>query len=219
MNMSRADQANDLARDAGLPYVQWRVAETVKNYKTGERVQYKTANPWQTEGYALNARSNVKEAAIRYVDYFFSDDFQAFGSWYSTTPLTNLGYRDRASMTEWDWNRYIGYSGFFNSPQFVPYSVPKTNPPLAASEEHYQKNMKYVRAIPTLARSGNLERWVSVTTDMQTYANTAMDEFITGRRPFSQWDAYLAELRRIGLNEGVAAVQSWYDAYWRSLGN
>jgi putative aldouronate transport system substrate-binding protein len=218
MNMARADQANQLAHSAGLTNVRWRVAETVKNYKTGERVQYKTANPWQEAGFALNAKSRVKEAAVKYLDFFFTDDFPAFGNYYSIdTRYNNSGYSPRNTMTEWEWNTYIGFNGFFNYPQFFPYSVPKTDPPLAASEEHFNTNMKYVKPIPSIARSGNLERWVSVTTDMNTFMNTAMDEFITGRRPFSQWDAYVQELRRMGADSAIATVQGWYDNYWRSL--
>jgi putative aldouronate transport system substrate-binding protein len=220
MNMSRADQANQLAHSAGLNQVEWRVAETVKNYKTGERIQYKTANPWQESGYALNAKSQVKEAAIRYMDFFFTDDFPAFANWYSLdTRFNNQGYTDRRTMVEWDWNKYIGYNGFFNSPQFFPYTVPpNNNPPLPASLEHLDRNMKYVKPIPTVSRSGNLESWVSATTDLKTYVDTAMDEFITGRRPFSQWDAYVRAVKNLGVDSAVASVQSWYDAYWAAVG-
>lgn len=220
MNMSRADQANQLAAGAGLPHVQWRVAETVKNYKTGERIQYKTANPWQESGYALNAKSKVKEAAIRYMDFFFTDEFPAYANWYSLdTRFSNLGFTDRRSMAEWDWGKYIGFSGFFNSPQFFPFNVAPNNvPPLPASLEHFQRNQGYIKPIPTLARSGNLDRWVSVTTDLTTFVNTSMDEFITGRRPFSQWDAYVKAVKAMGADEAVKTVQEWYTNYWNSLG-
>ncbi|MDR2078285.1 MAG: extracellular solute-binding protein [Treponema sp.] len=220
MNMSRADQANQLAHGAGLDQVEWRVAETVKNYKTGERIQYKTANPWQEAGLALNAKSKVKEAAIKYIDFFFTDEFPAYGNYYSAdTRFSNLGFTDRRTMAEWDWGKYIGYSGFFNYPQFFPYNVfENNNPPLPASLEHFSKNNKYVKAIPTITRSGDLERWVSATTDMKTYVDTAMDEFITGRRSFSQWDAYVQAVRNMGLDQAVETVQGWYDNYWNTVG-
>jgi putative aldouronate transport system substrate-binding protein len=122
-------------------------------------------------------------------------------------------------MTEWDWNKYIGFSGFFNYPQFFPYNVFENNdPPLPASVEHFSRNMKYVKPIPTITRTGDLEGWVSATTDMNTYVDTAMDEFITGRRSFSQWDAYVQAVRNIGLDQAVETIQGWYDNYWKSVG-
>ena len=216
-NMARADMVTNLAHSVGLNNVQWTVAETVQNYKTGERVQYKTTNPWVTFGFALNAKSRVKETAAKYVDFFFSPEFHAFNWFSKDTRYDNL-YADRSTMTEDEWNAYIGFYGFYHSPQFTPYSVVKTNPPQIASEKHMDLNMKYVRSIPSITRSGNIDNWLSATTDLTAYIETAMDEFIVGRRPFSQWDAYVQEVRRMGLDNAVATVQGWYDDFWRAAG-
>ena len=157
---------------------------------------------------------------MKYIDFFFGDDFRAFGSWYSNdTRFNNLGYTDRSTMSEWEWNFYIGFNGFYYVPQVMPYSVPKSDPPLAAMEEHLIRNAGVIRNIPTISRFGNLDRWTTLTADLTAYIQTSMDEFITGRRSFNQWDAYVQEAKRIGADGAVATVQSWYDNYWRTAGN
>ncbi|GHU17292.1 hypothetical protein FACS1894163_08030 [Spirochaetia bacterium] len=220
MNFSRADQANQLAEKAGIKNVAWRVATTPKNYKTGERVQYQTGNPWQESGYALNAKSKVKTEAIKYLDYFFTEEYIAMASWHVDSPIYDaLGYKNKRSMTEFEYNEYIGFNGFFNMPQLHPFVVVRNNnPPLDATVDHFDKNMPYVKIIPTIVRTGDSANWVSITTDLNAYIQTAMDEFITGKRPLSQWNAYVQGAKALKVDDGVKIVQGWYDNYWKSVG-
>jgi putative aldouronate transport system substrate-binding protein len=220
-NFNRADEASMLAHDAGLANVQWTVAETVKNFKTGERVQYKTGNPWQDSGWALNAKSKVKEAAIRFADYFFSDEYVIAHTYGDQEGVT---YRMRDGkysnlLPELEINKIMGGDGFFDFPAKFEIQYPyDTNPPMPATITHFEKNFKYVKIIPTVVPAGNIDRLTSISTDLETFADTAMDEFITGRRSFSTWDRYVQEVKALGSDEGVGIVQSWYDSYWKSAG-
>jgi putative aldouronate transport system substrate-binding protein len=218
MNMSRADQANQLASNAGIN-IAWRVSTTVKNYKSGERVQYKTGNPWQSEGFALNAKSNAKDAAIRFLNYFFTDEYVAYSN-FGDEGVTYVMRGNDYSRTvlEADLFEYIGGNGFFNFPTIVPLIYPyDMEPPMPATLDHFQKNFQYVKVIPSVTRTGDSERFVSVTTDLNTYTTTAMDEFITGKRSFSNWDRYVQEVKALGSDEGTAIVQTWYDNYWKTI--
>lgn len=49
--------------------------------------------------------------------------------------------------------------------------------------------------------------------DITTYVNTATAEFITGQRPFddANWQAYIDELNRMGLQTWIDAAQAAYD--------
>jgi putative aldouronate transport system substrate-binding protein len=222
MNMSRADSANQLAQTAGIN-TEWKVATTVKNYKSGERIQYKTGNPWQTEGFALNAKSSpaVKEAAIRFINFFFTDEYIKFANYGDEGRTYVMRGNDYSrTVSEVDLWTYTGGNGFFDFPTMTPIIYPyDTNPPMPATLDHYQKNLQYIRIIPSISRTGNnTERWVSITTDINTAMTTAMDEFITGKRPFSQWDAYVQQIKDMSGDEAVAIVQGWYDNYWKSVG-
>jgi len=122
-----------------------------------------------------------------------------------------------SGMTGQEWQQFIGYWGFYYTSQYHPINIVRSNPP-APGEFYWDVIWKQIRVIPTITMSGSIDRWVTVSTDMETYMKTSMDEFVTGRRPFSQWDAYITELGRRGLNEGVATVQKWYDNYWAIAG-
>jgi putative aldouronate transport system substrate-binding protein len=221
MNFSRADQANQLGADAGIS-LKWRTATTVKNYKTGERVQYKTGNPWQEAGFALSAKSTHKEAAVRFLNFFYSTEYLLHPFILGGEGVSYIrdGYTFSKLLPEFDENKFIGADGFFYFPQFKPYIIAyNMDPPMLATIDHFEKNSQYVKIIPTISRSGdNLERWIAITTDLNGTVNTYMDEFITGRRPFSEWDAYVAAIKALGSDEGVVEVQKWYDDYFKMSG-
>jgi putative aldouronate transport system substrate-binding protein len=228
-NAGRADGTTDNNRLAGITTAQWMTADYPQNYKTGIRSQYKTVNPWENRGAALNSKSSaaVKEAAVRFMNFFFSDAGDAlgqYGNWrYPTDPTFSRNYLDgktwRDFATEQEWAQFYGHqnasaAGTFELPFLSRTRVEDPDPTRLANFTHYSRD-QHIVPIPTLNRSGNLDRWVTVTTDIQTYVRTAMDEFVVGRRPLSQWDAYVAEVRRLGIDANVAVVQSWYDEYWR----
>jgi putative aldouronate transport system substrate-binding protein len=222
MNQSRAAQANDLAHQAGLNYVQWGCARTMGNYKTGERWYYFPASPWdQRGGYSLSAKSRVKEAAIRLVDFYYTEEWWGF----ARGRVTVYNGVEMMSMPGADWQKYIGSWGTQYNPQYWPINegTPKSadgsdNPGYDHFQKNYKNNTSLV-GLPPVNRTGDLNRWMTVTTDLKTYIERSMDEFITGRRSFSQWDAYLAEIRRLGVDWAVGETQKWYDAYWRSVGS
>ena len=45
------------------------------------------------------------------------------------------------------------------------------------------------------------------------YANEMIIKFISGEEPLDNWDQFIAQLRRLGLDEIIAAKQSMYDRY------
>jgi hypothetical protein len=226
MNYSRAAQANELARNAGLTNVQWRVALNVKNYKNGERYQYKYSPTWMDYGFALNSKSNVKDAAIRFIDWFYSDEYRNYGQWDKDDPDNLFRNYHNSSWRNFDtptaWADFIGTSGWYYFARIFTFSVPvldPTDPIYNAGYDNYTKNSPYLRPLPQIPRTGDITNFVRVTTDIDAYIETAMDEFVTGRRPFSLWDAYVADVRRMGIDSNVATFQGWYDNYWRLTGN
>jgi len=228
-NAGRADGATDNNRLVGIANAQWMTAETPKNYKTGIRAQYKSVNPWEDRGAALNSKSSaaVKEAAMKFMNFFFSDASMALGSFgnekYPTDPVFSRNYLGgktwRDFATEQDYNNFYGSqnagaSGAFNLPNYGRYDPRDENPLRLASYTHANRD-QHIVPLPSITRSGNLDTWVTVTADLQTHMETSRDQFITGRRPLSQWDAYVAEMKRLGVDANVAVVQGWYDEYWR----
>lgn len=56
-----------------------------------------------------------------------------------------------------------------------------------------------------------LKKIADIKTTVDAYVTNSAIEFITGNKPFSQWDNYLAELKKMGIDEYVAATQKAYD--------
>lgn len=54
---------------------------------------------------------------------------------------------------------------------------------------------------------------MEVWTDMQTYIEEMTAAFITGARPLSEWDAYVAEFNRMSLDRYMEVYQTMYDRY------
>ena len=214
MNASRCDQANDLAHNAGFTNVEWRTMEPPQNVYTGERMQMVPDYSWDATGFALSAKSTVKEAAIKYLDFFYGSEYPQIRQGTSTDPR----FPQRGNLSEWDWNNLVGIDGFYYHPWVWPNADSSTPGLSPAVKEFHERNAKYKKIIPIVAKSGNLARYTSLVTEIETYMNTAQDEFITGRRPLSQWDNYVAELKRLGVDEAVSFVQTWYDNYWKLVG-
>ena len=150
------------------------------------------------------------------MDYFFSDEY-----WNFYEIMTEYNGVRKSSMDDRDWNILIGKIGFFYYPQYQPFVAPdqfrQDGSPNPQYDHHMKNNVnnQTVIGIPNVNQTGNLERWSALTNELQSFTERSMDEFITGRRPFSQWDAYTAELRRLGADEAVAQTQVWYNEAWK----
>ena len=52
-----------------------------------------------------------------------------------------------------------------------------------------------------------------IISDMITYITEMQVQFITGRRPFSQWDAFVRDVRNMGADRFVAINQAAWDRF------
>jgi putative aldouronate transport system substrate-binding protein len=221
MNQGRAQSANDLAHEAGLNEVQWIVAETTKNYKTGERVVYKVANPWNSVGLALNAKisEEKKIAAIKFLDYNFTEEsalmyYYGFeGEDYTLEngkPKRTQAFADNEAKRKKEGWLY-GMPAWKPLDMYADLSQP-------AIADHYAKNGNNFISMPLISPVGdNVERLNSIMSELQPFTQTARDEFITGRRSFDDWDSYVAECEALGSAEGNGYVQEWLDAYYANI--
>ena len=49
--------------------------------------------------------------------------------------------------------------------------------------------------------------------DLNSYANTMINKFIQGKEPFSNWDAYVGELKKMKLDEYMKLYEAAYERY------
>lgn len=79
--------------------------------------------------------------------------------------------------------------------------------------EVWSENMDGAYFIPTNV-SMNAEETETASyymTDILTYAAETIPQFISGDKPMSEWDAFVAELKAMNIEECIAAEQSAYD--------
>ncbi|PAE14476.1 hypothetical protein CHH91_19285, partial [Virgibacillus sp. 7505] len=53
----------------------------------------------------------------------------------------------------------------------------------------------------------------SVGADLETFINETEDAFITGRKPLSEWEDYVAQVEAMGLEEYMSIQQAAYERY------
>ncbi len=218
-NFSRADGAN-VVLQTKEPKAQWWVAETTKNIKSGERVQIKTGNPWQDVGLSLSAKSKVKDEAIQFLNFHFTPEaeelfyFGIEGKTFEKKDGKDVRIGTFAENEK--MRKEMGW--LFDMPCYAPVEkLGDLSQPCAA--DHFAKNPKYVTILPTISRSSDkVERMNQITTDLNTYVNTSMDSFITGKMSFNDWDKYVAECKKLNCDEGTKNVQEWLDTYYKAVG-
>lgn len=72
----------------------------------------------------------------------------------------------------------------------------------------------WVQPFPALRNtSEELEVINNFEKEMKTYSNGMIGKFVRGEEPLENWDAYIATLKQMGLDEITAAYQAAYDRY------
>ena len=68
--------------------------------------------------------------------------------------------------------------------------------------------------IPQITRTAEEgERYSSVYSDIQTFANESIPQFIMGTKPLSEFDAFVAQIRSMGIDEVIQIQQTALDRY------
>ena len=68
-------------------------------------------------------------------------------------------------------------------------------------------------AIPSLVYTDEEAEAIREYTDIDTTSREAIANFVMGNRPMSEWDAFVAEIHNLGLDNVLAAYQSAVDRY------
>jgi hypothetical protein len=134
----------------------------------------------------------------------------------------NLGAASQASL-------YTGYAGVFTRlqdydwwPEFDSLDTvakgrgyPGGHPERRAfGIDYMQGNYKIsqnpggVQAFPT---AREIERLAALSTDLDTYSSELLAALIMGEKSLNDWDSYMADLKRLGLDELIAISQARID--------
>lgn len=168
--------------------------------------------------------------AIKWADYFYSPEgakFGFIGIEGETYKMVNgkpeyideiLNYKGGVQLGAFQYGLLV-YGGYY------PYIEPSSDliaqvkgmskeEVINCDPEEYKKYMPK-EIWPTFSPTkAELEVLVTVETDINTYINESRVKFVTGAWNFvSDWDNYIAQLKKMGLDKLVGVRQQQYDRY------
>lgn len=181
-----------------------------------------------TGAFLITSANKYPEATMRWVDYFYSDEgtlFYHFGIEGKTYKKTADGkydwsddiYKGVSPTTTFDsvvgkLSPYVGGS----NPAIIkePYYGGREIEPVSskASANMMPFAPKEVWPDFTYTQKEN-ERLVVVQTDINGYVSKMQGEFISSKTPLSQWDSYVEQIKKMGLDELMQIHQAAYERY------
>jgi putative aldouronate transport system substrate-binding protein len=178
--------------------------------------------------FIITSANKYPEATMRWVDYFYSDE----GTLFYHYGIEGKTYKKTADG-KYDWSDDI-YNSVTKDTTFdnvvgkyTPY-VGGSNPAII-KEPYYggreiepvsnKAAMNMMPFIPkevwpefTYTEKEN-ERLTVLQTDINGYVSKMQGEFITGKTPLTQWDNYVAQIKKMGLDEMMSIHEAAYARY------
>lgn len=173
--------------------------------------------------FALSSTCKNPEAAIRWVDYFFSDEGSIFfsygieGETYSYDADGSAKFNDEILNDEQGFMTALGKINLIPGGGFPYMSTNKTDGVVASALTKQVANQlakylpKKVYAKPTVSES-DMERVNAIVQDLENYRDEAVTKFILGEWGFDKWEEYCKTLNQIGLPELEEIYQRALDS-------
>jgi putative aldouronate transport system substrate-binding protein len=173
--------------------------------------------------FAISADCENKEAAMRWVDYFYGEEgstFLRFGVDGKTMTFDAAGkpqYVDGilnspdgsgtaiGQFTIWPGG---GAPQWLNDNNSIAVASERTKAAQVALDPYLPEN---IYAEPLFEQEVN-DRLAVLQTDITTYLKEATAKFVRGDLSFDNWDTYVSTLEKIGIEEWVGIYQTAYDA-------
>jgi putative aldouronate transport system substrate-binding protein len=184
--------------------------------------------------FAMTKKSKYPEAAVRLIDYFYTTEGSRavrvgplFGSWegdggYQILEETATNVKAKLIMpgftSYWAWrNAKAGPTGqpFMSNDLVNDIIVGADKKNSQLTSWIFNSGCREVRKFgyPEVSFTAEEQRKISSFVDMDNYVSMMDAKFITGEIKFDEWNRYLAELKRLGLDDMVAVRQGAYQRY------
>jgi putative aldouronate transport system substrate-binding protein len=175
----------------------------------------------------ITDKNKNPEATVRWMDYFFSEEgskmfFMGFkDKSYIEKPDGNVEYTDEITKNpqgltlEQALVKYVtwpggGYPGIVRQKYFKgAESLPESLDAAKKIEANLSKEIW-----PTFSYTDKeSEKMVALNTDITNYVDEMQAKFVTGAAPFSDWDKYVAAIKKMGLDEYMKIYQTAYERF------
>ncbi|KRE64161.1 extracellular solute-binding protein [Paenibacillus sp. Soil750] len=175
-------------------------------------------------GKAIITKANKNpEATMRMFDYFYGDEGATLlylgkeGVTYEKRENGSLGYKkeilnsqrgltvELGSMTIWQGG---GEFGYYTDKHLSPMLEGSTRPKDFKLVQPFLPKKQY--ALPLLSKEKQ-DQMNAIRTDLDTYTDEMRAKFISGDQSFAEWDAYVATLKKMGVDKLEKMFQESLD--------
>lgn len=194
----------------------------------GDRVYSQIRTPLINVGaFVITDKNKYPEATVRWMDYFYSDEgikmyFMGFKDvTFKEMEGGQVDYLDEikknpkgltleqalAPYVVWPGGGYPGMvkQQYFKGAESLPESLDA-----AKKAEPYFVKEKWPTFTFTEEESS---RMAAIGNDIETYVNEMEAKFANGSMPFTEWNAYIERLKKMGLDEYVKLYSQGYERY------
>ncbi|WP_248924571.1 extracellular solute-binding protein [Paenibacillus hamazuiensis] len=180
--------------------------------------------------FVITDKNKYPEATVRWMDYFFGDEGATFyfmglkGQTYKEAADGKLEYVEEitknpngltmdqalAKYITWLGGSYPGYvqEKYFKGSETLPES-------LAAGKKAQPHAIKEIWNSFNFTEE-ETEFMSTVGSDIHTYITEMEAKFITGAEPMTEWDKYVATVKKMGLDQYMKIYKQAYDRYNKS---
>lgn len=177
--------------------------------------------------FAITNKNEHPEATLRWMDHFYSEEGATFyfmgeeGNTYVENDDGSLDFTELitdnpdgltqdqalASYVTWLGGSYPGYvqEHYFKGSETLPNAVENGEMAQPDVVEEVWNGFNYTREEQQFRDS--------VGADLETFINETEDAFITGRKSFDEWDAYVEQVESLGLEEYMSIQTEAYTRY------
>lgn len=178
--------------------------------------QYSADTNFEVHGYGVYSQTKNLDAALKVIDFMYSDEGKDVLSWgkENETYTTENGVRkfkpDFKEFTDLRKNAGImtpGTYGLFDTEALIS---------MINEKERYAYEEATKFAYPVQVVTPNftpeeLERFTLVNESINKHFQENMSRFIMGERSLEQWDQYVEEVKRLGVEEMIQLHQTAWD--------
>ncbi|WP_158289293.1 extracellular solute-binding protein [Paenibacillus flagellatus] len=173
-------------------------------------------------GFAVSSKTKNLDAALRYLDFIYSKEGRDLLSWGKEGETYTIENGIRKFLPQFkepnDLRKEMGIltAGAYGWADFEASMSLSNDNERYSFTEAAKYHFPVINALPPLT---NEEKSAIAMTEEQVnkYYESSVAKFIMGETPMSQWDAFLAELNRLGSQKLIDAYQIGLDRLKRNI--
>jgi putative aldouronate transport system substrate-binding protein len=194
----------------------------------GDKLWAKRGNIGARGAFVITDKCEYPEAAVRWIDHFYSEEGGRFvfmgveEKSYEQTADGEYKFLDEivnnipeGSTYDQVISKYVPYAGggipalqkteYFKGGETTPISLKAAENMSPYTPKEIWSKFNFT--LEEIDRKGALE------SDINGYVNQMLPQFIQGKIPFTEWENYVAEIEKMGLDEYMQIYTTAYERY------